>query len=427
MKIALVTPYDYPYPGGVTEHIRYLDREFRRLGHDTRILAASTTEQEGLPDHVIKIPGEVLPVPINGSTARLMLSPDLNRRVEEILRDERFDVVHLHEPEAPLLSWTVLSHSQAVNVGTFHAYVQDEQLRKAARPVLAYIWHQLDGRILVSPALRAAFSDLADPSQGEGAYRIIPNGIDTARFTPRPGLDPIAEFDDGRPNILFVGRPEPRKGLPVLLNALPAIQQRVPEARLLVVGAMPAEDRARLEHDLSERGLREVYLIGRVSADDLPRYYHTASVFAAPSLGGESFGIILLEAMAAGLPVVASRIPGYQSVMREGETGLFVPPGDDSALAQSISSLLLDPDQRAGLSARGQAAAQPYDWKLVAPQVMAYYQDLLQNRPERSAYSLLVPTWIRDHLPAEVQKQTARIRLDLDGWIKMEMTARLDK
>jgi phosphatidylinositol alpha-mannosyltransferase len=424
MKIALVTPYDYPYPGGVTEHIRHLDREFRRLGHDTRILAASSTEPGRLPANVIQLHGEVLPVPANGSTARLVLPPDLNRRVVEILRQERFDVVHLHEPEAPLLSWTVLSHSQAVNIGTFHAYVQDDRLRSAARPLLAYVWHQLDGRILVSPALLPAFESIAGGSEEKMAYRIIPNGIDAPRFA-RADLIPIAEFDDGRPNILFVGRPEPRKGLPVLLEALPTIRQQVPEARLLVVGAMPAEDLARLEQVLRERGLRDVHLIGRVSDEDLPRYYRTASLFAAPSLGGESFGIILLEAMAAGLPVVASDIPGYRSVVREGETGLFVPPGDAGVLARAVSALLLDPERRLALGRQGQAVAKGYDWKVVAPQVLAYYEDLLHNRRERQAFSLPVPAWIHERLPAPIQNQTARIRMDLDGWFKVDMTARL--
>jgi phosphatidylinositol alpha-mannosyltransferase len=425
MKIALVTPYDYPYPGGVTEHIRHLDRELRRLGHDTRILAASTAEADTLPAHVIRLPGEVLPLPINGSTARLVLTPGLNRRVEEILRDERFDIIHFHEPEAPLLSWTVLSHSTSVNVGTFHAYVQDVELQKAALPLLKYVWHQLDGRILVSPALAPAFASLAGTPPG-GTYRIIPNGIDMARYSST-GIDPIAGFDDGRPNILFVGRPEPRKGLPVLLEALPLIQRQVPGTRLLVVGAIPGEDRVRLEQAIQERCLQDVHLVGRISDQDLPRYYRTATVFAAPSLGGESFGIILLEAMAAGLPVVASRIPGYQSVMQDGKTGLFVPAGDEKSLAQTLASLLQDGERRAGLSTQGQAAARLYDWKRVAPQVLAYYEDLLKHRSARSVFSLSAPAWIRRWLPAQAQEQTAHIRMDLDGWFKVEVAAKLQR
>ena len=201
MKIALVTPYDYPYPGGVTEHVRHLDREFRARGHQTRILAASSAPQAALEPNVIKITGEVLPIAFNGSTARITLAPEVDRTVQQILNDEHFDVIHLHEPATPLLGWSVLRHNtSAVSVGTFHAYVDHPQWNNCLRPLIELVSWGLDGRILVSPALRQTLAPYL-----HGGYRVIPNGIDFARFAA-PGIEPIPEFDDGRPNLLFLGR-----------------------------------------------------------------------------------------------------------------------------------------------------------------------------------------------------------------------------
>jgi phosphatidylinositol alpha-mannosyltransferase len=411
MKIALVSPYDYPYPGGVTEHIRHLDREFRARGHETRIIAPSTQEQNALDANVIRVSGQVLPIPFNGSTARIALAPEIVQRVEEVLNDEQFDVVHLHEPEAPLVNWTVLQASRAVNVGTFHAYSENKRLYQTIQPFLDWVWLELDGRIFVSPALRETW----EPSIF-GETRVIPNGIDTARFGAADVV-PVAEFDDGRPNILFVGRLEPRKGFPHLLNAYPQIKRALPDARLLVVGAFGKEDQARLAEPFGADGLRDVHWIGRVSSQDLPRYYRTATVFCAPSTGGESFGIVLLEAMAAGVPVVASGIAGYRSVMQDGDQGRLVAPGDESALAEAITGLLRDAEARAHMAARGRETAAQYDWSVVAPQVLEYYQELLERRPHWRDTTPGVPASRQESLSVP---DTARVMLDIRGHLKLE-------
>jgi phosphatidylinositol alpha-mannosyltransferase len=380
MKIALVTPYDYPYPGGVTEHIRHLDREFRARGHDTRIIAPSSESQDALESNVIKISGDVLPIPFNGSTARITLSPEVSRRVEEILNDEQFDIVHLHEPEAPLLGWAVLHASRAINVGTFHAYSETNVLNEYAQPFMEWIHTQLDGRIFVSPALRDSITPYFP-----GEHRVIPNGIDYARFagsepstSSRQGLQPVAGFDDGRPNILFVGRLDARKGFRHLLHAYPHIKHTIPDARLLVVGAFGKEDKTRFAEYVRASDLHDVHFIGRVSREELPHYYRTATIFCAPSTGGESFGIVLLEAMAAGLPIVASDIAGYRSVVQDGVEGCLVPPGEENALAGCIIALLGDSERRERMAAQGRATATRYDWQIVAPRVLDYYQELIQ-------------------------------------------------
>lgn len=374
MKIALVTPYDYPYPGGVTEHIMHLDREFRARGHDTRILAASSEDKDILEGNVIKVSGAVAPLPYSGSTARITLSPRVYRRVKTILKEEKFDIVHVHEPGVPLLCLAVLRHSHAVNVGTFHAYRETNAFYEYMRPLAARIFGRLDGRIFVSEAVRDYITHYFP-----GAYRIIPNGIAVARFGA-PAVKPLEKYDDGRPNILFVGRIEKRKGFRHLIRAYPYIKAAVPAVRLLVVGAFGDEEKAPFVRYARAHRLRSIHFIGYISREELPRYYRTATVFCAPSTGFESFGIVLLEAMATGLPIVASDIAGYRLVLTDRVEGRLVPPEDAKAIADAVIELLQNPAERAAMSARGRATAARYDWPLIADQVLDYYDELLKAR-----------------------------------------------
>jgi phosphatidylinositol alpha-mannosyltransferase len=374
MKIALVTPYDYPYPGGVTEHIMHLDREFRARGHDTRIIAASTEDRDDLESNVIKVSGAITPFPYSGSTARITYSPQVYRRVKRILSDEKFDVVHVHEPGVPILSLAVLRHSHALNIGTFHAYRETNAFYEYARPIAARIFGRLDGRIFVSEAVREYITHYFP-----GDYRIIPNGIDVARFSA-PNIEPIKKYVDGRPNILFVGRMEKRKGFRNLIRAYPYIKEAIPNARLLVVGAFSDEEKAPFVRYARTHKLRSIHFIGYVSRDDLVRYYRTATVFCAPSTGFESFGIVLLEAMAASLPIVASDIAGYRLVLTNGKEGLLVPPNDEKAIADAVVDLLQNPEMRHAMAERGRMTAAQYDWPLIAARVLDYYEELLRTR-----------------------------------------------
>ncbi len=382
MKIALVTPYDFPYPGGVTEHIMHLDREFRARGHETRIIAASTKDEDGLNDNVIKVSGALSPIPYSGSTARITLSPPVYRRVKKILKEEKFDVVHVHEPAVPILCVAVLRHSHAVNVGTFHAYRETSAVYEYAKPIALRVFGRLDGRIFVSEAVREYITQYFP-----GDYRIIPNGIDVARFAA-PNIEPIARFNDGRPNLLYVGRMDERKGFRHLIRAYPYIKQAIPDVRLLVVGAFDEEDKAPFVRYARAHRLRGIHFIGWVSRDELPRYYRTATLFCAPSTGFESFGIVLLEAMAAGLPVVASDIAGYRLVMQDGVQGRLVKPADEKELADGVISLLKNPVLSRDMAVRSRARASEYDWPIIAERVLAYYQELLKNHvPQRKSRS----------------------------------------
>ena len=233
---------------------------------------------------------------------------------------------------------------------------------------------RLDGRICVSEVVREYITQYFP-----GDYTIIPNGIDCARFAS-PEIQPIEQYNDGRPNILFVGRMEKRKGFRHLIRAYRLIKKSIPDARLLVVGAFSDKDKSSFVRYARTYKLRGVHFIGYVPPEELPRYYRTATLFCAPSTGFESFGIILLEAMAAGLPIIASDIPGYCSVVENGVDGLLVPTGDEQALADAVIDLLRDPAKRARISAAGKIKAAQHDWDIVARQLLDYYERLMDER-----------------------------------------------
>lgn len=366
MKIALVSPYDYPYPGGVTNHVAHLYREFTSLGHDVRILAPSSNRNLERDETDVYRIGNVHRVHANGSIARITLSFRLSRRVREVLAHEAFDVVHAHEPLMPSLPPTVLMYSRAVNVGTFHAYRGSYYGYFYGRPVLRRVFSKLDGRIAVSrSAKRFVRQYFMAP------YRIIPNGVEVDRFDPER-VQPLPEFMDGRPNILFVGRPEKRKGVGYLLRAYPHIKSCFPDARFIVVGAGDW-DNSPYRRYIDRRGLRDIEIVGRVSDAELPRYHRTADVFCAPAVSGESFGIVLLEAMAAGVPVVASNIEGYSQVLTNGSEGLLVPPRDEVRFANAVCRVLQDREMASEMGARGRETSELYAWPRIAEQLLDFY------------------------------------------------------
>jgi len=374
LKVALVTPYDHAHPGGVREHIRHLDRQLQRLGHEVRVLAPSSDGCDGLDSNVIRVSGMVVPVPISGSIARISVSPGAYRRIKQILNAHRFDVVHVHEPLTPVLPLAVLRHSRAVNVGTFHAYRESSAAYHYTKPILEPFFDRLDCRIAVSAAARDMVATYF-PAE----YVIIPNGIDFERFGGA-SVAPLERYDDGRPCILFVGRLEERKGFEYLLRAFERVVQEIPRARLLVVGGYDKDDKADFVRYARKHGLSGVRFVGWVRDDKLPHYYRSANVFCAPSTGFESFGIVLLEAMAAGVPIVASDIAGYRSVVTDGKEGVLVPPANVSALASALIELLSSPERRQRMGLAGRETARRHDWATVSSQVARVYEELVERR-----------------------------------------------
>ncbi len=375
MKIALVSPYDYPYQGGVTEHIHHLEMEFVRRGHVVKIIAPSSTSKHELSDNIYRI-GGIVPVPVSGSIARITLSPGSYRWVKQILNRERFDIVHLHEPLMPVLCLVALRHSKSVNIGTFHAYREGNFAYLAGKAVLKRFIGRLHGRIAVSAPARELVNRYF-PSE----YEIIPNGIDPDYFGSA-SITPLPQFMDGKLNVLFVGRMEKRKGLRYLLRSWGAISRQYPETRLIVVGEGDLRDEC--ERYVAENHLANVVFVGFVTNAELPRYYRTAHIFCAPSTGFESQGIVLLEAMAAGRPIVASSIAGYASVITDREQGWLVPPGDSISLAVAIGSLLGNEALRDRMGNAGRQTAQTYAWDKVASRVLSYYEDVTRRISRRA-------------------------------------------
>lgn len=381
MKIALVSPYDYSYPGGVSNHISYLDSYFTRWGHSVKVLAPCSNKKN-LSENIIPL-GKPVPIPTSGSIARIGLSFTLSSRVKALLERERFDVIHLHEPLTPMLPLTVLFFSTSVNVGTFHAYRRTSRGYGWGKILLHWWFQKLHGRIAVS---RAALGYVSQ--HFPASYTIIPNGVDTGHFTP--DAQPLPEFCDGKKNILFVGRLEKRKGLKYLLGAYEKVKKEMPDCRLLVVGPGTRLRRG-YERTVKAKGLKDVVFLGSVPYDNLPSYYKTCDVFCAPATGFESFGIVLLEAMATGKPVVASAIEGYSDLVSHGGQGLLVPPKDETTLAQALLSLLADKPLCQHMGEQGILHAQGFAWEQVARRVLDYYEDLLEGKTETALSSKKAP------------------------------------
>ena len=377
MKVALVSAYDYPYPGGVTEHIRYLDLYLRRWGHAVKILALSTFEKSELPDNFIKVSGTALPLSLSGSISRVSLSPAIDRRVKHILEQEQFDIVHAHEPMMPAVPLAALRHSHAVNIGTFHAYRESHAGYNYGKHLLQPFFDKLDGKIAVSLVARDMVARYFPDD-----YRVIPNGIDWENFS-RPDLAVLSEYADGRPTILFLGRMEKRKGFPFLLRAFPFVLHEFPTARLLVAGAYSKEDVEPYLRYVQEQNIAGVEFIGYVDSERKPLLYCSCDVFCAPSTGFESFGIVLLEAMATGRAIVASDIPGYRQVLQNNQQGLLVPPENEQALAEALIYLLRRPDLREQMGREGKQTATNYSWERVAGRVLDYYREVAARKGRR--------------------------------------------
>jgi len=382
MKIALVSPYDLAYPGGVAHHVLALANQLTTMGHEVKVIAPASKSTSARGSKFIPI-GRPWPVPSSGSVARVTVSPWLSSQVKAVLDREKFDIIHLHEPLCPTLCTTVLRFSNAANVGTFHAI--DSRGYTIWWPFTSLFlkkWFtRLDGKIAVSrPATE--FANRHFP----GDYSVIPNGVELEHFSNN--VLPISEFNDGKTNLLFVGRLEKRKGLNYLLGAYARIKRDAPNSRLIIVGPGTRWSK-KYEQMVRQSGLADVVFVGFVSYSELPRYYKTADIFCSPATGRESFGIVLLEAMAAGKPIVASNLEGYASLVTHGAQGLLVPPKNEEKLAQALISLMANERLRNELGARGREKASEYGWETVARRVMEFYIKVLN---ERSAKTMTSPS-----------------------------------
>ncbi|MEZ0077428.1 glycosyltransferase family 4 protein [Planotetraspora sp. GP83] len=362
MKIGIVCPYTWDVPGGVQAHIRDLAEALIADGHEVSVITPAADDAP-LPSYVTSA-GRAVPVPYNGSVARLAFGFLSMNRVRKWIREGGFDVLHVHEPAVPSLGVLACWVARGPMVATFHASYERSRAMSVAAPMLQSALEKITARIAVSDAARKT---LVEHLGGDAV--LIPNGVTVSRYaaaTPLPGWGPDGDV------IGFLGRmDEPRKGLPVLLEAFALLAPERPGLRLLIAGPGDPDDvLGRVPKQYRDR----VGLLGMVSEADKVRAYHSVDVFCAPNLGGESFGIVLTEAMSAGAPILASDIPAFRRVLGDGQAGALFATGDAAALAKEAARLLDDPARRAKLSDEARGAVRKYDWSTVARDVVRVYE-----------------------------------------------------
>ncbi|MEU6412795.1 glycosyltransferase family 4 protein [Microbispora sp. NPDC046933] len=367
MNVGIVCPYTWEVPGGVQAHIRDLAEALIDDGHKVSVIAPAADDAE-LEAYVTPA-GRAVPVPYNGSVARLAFGFLSANRVRKWIREGGFDVLHVHEPAVPSLGVLACWVARGPIVATFHASYERSRAMSVAAPMLQSALEKITGRIAVSDAARKT---LVEHLGGDAV--LIPNGVTVRRYAegePLPGWGP-----DG--NVIgFLGRmDEPRKGLAVLLEAFALLAPERPGLRLLIAGPGDPDDvLGRVPKPYRDR----VGLLGMVSEADKVRAYHSVDVFCAPNLGGESFGIVLTEAMSAGAPILASDIPAFRRVLGEGQAGALFATGDPAALAREAARLLDDPERRAKLSDEARQAVWKYDWSTVAREVVRVYETVTHS------------------------------------------------
>ena len=408
MRIGMVCPYQWDVPGGVQYHVRDLAETLRGLGHHVEVLTPAEHEENLPAEHVTWV-GRAVPVPYNGSIASMQFGLVSAARVRRWLRDGAFDLVHVHEPASVTISLLVCIIAEGPIVATFHAATTRSKVLAVLGPWFRPWLEKITGRIAVSDfARRVQVEHLG------GDAVVIPNGVHVPAFAAGPLL-PGYERGEGSPTIGFLGRyDEPRKGLPVLLEAMRTLVRDHPAVRLLVAGRGDPDE---LDELVGEELRPHVTLLGELTEPEKAAFLRSVDVYCAPNLLGESFGVILLEAMAAGAPVVASDLDAFARVLEEGSAGLLVRRGDADALAGALSGLLGDPDRRAELAAAGRQAVAGYDWSVVARRIVAVYETVAPSggigvtaSAEDDAALLGAPPTSREGDPAAVGPFRRRVR-----------------
>jgi phosphatidylinositol alpha-mannosyltransferase len=359
MRIAQVCPYAWDAPGGVQVHVRELSDHLRGRGHEVLVVAPALRR---VRERGVAVAGRAIRVRYQGTVAPI--APVSLAAVRRVLRRHRPNVVHAHEPLTPSTSMAAVMMAEVPVVATFHAHVERSRLFDLLAPAVRPVWRRLAARVAVSDAAARFITERL----GNGV-RVIPNGVDVERFETAV---PAEDLPPGR-RILWVGRLDPQKGFPVAVRAFERLAEELPDLWFVVVGG--GRDRSSLA-GLPLRLRERVVVLGSVDRDRLPWYHAAADAFVSPAVGQESFGIVLVEAMAAGLPVVATDIPGYREVVDDGVEGLLVPPGDDGALAAALRRVLGDHELAKALGEAGRARARRYSWDVVGPQIEAVYAEV---------------------------------------------------
>jgi len=364
MRIGIVCPYAWDIPGGVSAHVHDLANALIRKGHYVSVIAPAESEED-LPSFV-ESTGKPRAIRYNGSVARLSFGPLVARRVSKWIEQGEFDVLHVHEPLAPSVSVLACWAAKGPIVATWHSSMDRSRVILSLAKLAQTVMEKVSARIAVSPAARQTMMEHLG-----GDAVIIPNGVDVQAFadaTPMPGWEATNK------SLVFFGRvDESRKGLTVLLQALPKIRETFPEVKLLIAGPGDCED---LLDDLADEDRAMITQLGLVDEIDKPNVYASGTIYVAPNTGGESFGIVLLEAMASGTPVIASDLPAFRRVLQDGECGKLFFNEDSESLAQAVIDLLNDSAQRDSLRAAGLTRVREFDWDIVADEVIEVYKSV---------------------------------------------------
>lgn len=374
MRIGVVSPYAWTVPGGVNDHVMHLVRQLEKRGNEVWVVAPAgdlTRSLVEVPNHFVSS-GRAFPVRANGSVAYVGMWPLMLQRMARLLPRLRLDLIHVHEPTIPPTSAAATMRARVPVVGTFHAAGDASNQYERVFPLARRIIACLAVNIAVSEAARDCVT-----SHFPGEYRVIPNGIDVEAYSGARDGTKVPK------RILFIGRPEPRKGLSVLLEAFAALRTSLPGVSLVLAGPNPSKLRSLVSRGRGNRSgaLEGITALGLISHEDKLEQMRQAEVLCAPSLGGESFGIVLAEALAAGVPVVASDIPGYRAALQGDEAGVLVPPGSAVALERALFALLQDSEQRRRLAVGGIQLAEQYSWERVVDHVLGAYEDALVIGP----------------------------------------------
>ena len=377
MRIAYVSPYDWAVPGGVNRHIEVLADLMTALGHEVTIIAPASAP---VTTPNVQVVAGTVSLPASGSQVRIAIDPRIKGRLDNIFADNQFDIVHLHEPFMPVIPLMALRASRrytpgASNVATFHATREDgSPLYQVGKYFLTRSFDALDGRIAVSPTAQKYIQRYFN-----GSTRIIPNGIDIDHWDDA-NLDPISSLlKDKKVNILYVGRAEKRKGLGVLLEAFEKICTQRDDLRLIVVGP-DSSNRRRYQEDMSSLVAGNTTWVTNPTYTELPRYHRSCDIFVSPATGNESQGYVLMEAMAAGLPVIASDISGYSHVVRHGKEGLLVSPNDSADLGRAIIQMADDASLRKSLANCGEERVKAYSWPTISVELIDFYRELIRAK-----------------------------------------------
>lgn len=372
MRVGIVCPYSFDAPGGVQFHVRDLAEELIRRGHTVSVLAPAE-DATPVPDYVVST-GRTVAIPYNGSVARLNFGPVVAGRVRRWVEQGEFDLLHIHEPMIPSLSMLALWVADGPVVGTFHTSMERSRALQAISPVVVPMLEKITGRIAVSEEARRT---LVQHLGGDAV--VVPNGVYVDRFAGAP-RSPAWEGTDERPTVAFLGRlDEPRKGLPILAAAVEPVLREIPGARFLIAGRGDAAQ----EREALARFGDAVSFLGGVSDDDKASLFASVDAYVAPQTGGESFGIVLVEAMSAGSLVVAADIPAFQAVLDGGTLGRLFHRGDPASLARVLHDVLGQRASAAPMRERAATAVRRYDWSTVTSQVLAVYDMVLSTAHAR--------------------------------------------